>query len=164
MKKTISARLDAIEKQRARNKEAAELEAFNYIGPLVALAYYIGDLKPNEPLFEGFARALEYRNLNGLCRALTRVLKTGNASDMRKRHDSANRQLFARFQCSRSSQEALEESIASMVERLPRQWKAWIGSFVLEADPYKERQLQARVKRIWSKLEKMAMAEAEARK
>ena len=160
--KKILGRLDAIDRQRARNQEAAERNAFMTAAPQIVLAYYVGGLKPNECPFEGFARALKYRNLNGLCGALTRVLKTGKASDMRKRHDSANRQLFAQFQCDRSSQEALEESIATMVERLPKQWKAWIGSYVLKADYDKERQQEERVEQIWSTLETMAMAEARA--
>ena len=164
MRNKIIRRLNALDRRRAQHQEAAERQAFFRAASIIEVAYYVGGLKSNECPFEGYARALKFRNLNGLLRAFEQALKKEDVSELQNRSDSAIRLLFARFRCDRSSQEAWEESIATMVEWLPNKWKAWIGSFVLKADHDKERALEERVEQIWSTAETMAAAELGAGK
>ena len=51
-------------------------QAFLNLAEMMVLAYYVGKLKPKEAYYEGFARALNYRNDNGYFRALAHAFQS----------------------------------------------------------------------------------------
>ena len=163
MKKDMLRRIDALERQRLKNQKAAERQWFLTAASQVGLAYNVGGLKPNESHWEGFARALKLQNARGLWRAVIQVLKTENAAELQRRHNDANRQLFAEFRCDRPTQETFEKAITKIAKRLPDQWRAWINEQVETVDYGEEAQQEERAEQLWSKLELMAASEARAR-
>jgi predicted RNA-binding protein Jag len=163
MKKDVLRRLDALERQRVKNQKAAERQCFLNAASRIVLAYYLGGLKPKECPWEGYARALKFQNSDDLFRALVEALQTGNAAELRSRHDDALRRLFSEFHYDRSSQEALDEAITKMAKHLPDQWRAWITELVEEVDYDKEIQEEERAEQILSTAELIAAGKARAR-
>ena len=64
---------------------------------MILMAYYLGGLQPDEAPSTAFARALNYRDVAGLCGAFAQVLTTGDAADLTARAQRAYRRLFARW-------------------------------------------------------------------
>ena len=160
----ISRRLDALEKERSKNQKAAERECFLDIALTVLLAYFVGDLKPKESPWDGYARALKFKNHNDFLAAFVDALRTGNGAELQRRQNDAVDRLFSEFRYDRSSQEALDEAITKMEGSLPEQWRAWIATIVDTVDYDEERELEERIEQIRRTAETMAAAELRARK
>ena len=163
MKKEILKRLGALESQRIKNQKAAERQCFLNAASRIVPAYYLGGLKPKESPWQGYARALQFQNSDGFFRAFAQALQTGNAAELRNRHNDAVRRLFSEFHYDGSSQEAFEEAIEEMANQLPDQWRAWITELVEEADYDKETEAEEWAERELTRLELMAAGEARAR-
>jgi len=163
MNKQILKRLEALERQRIANQEAAERECFFNLARVVVPAYFLGRLKPKDCIFEAFGRALGFREWEDFGQALEQVFKGENVSDYRKRVDEAFRRLFSEFGYHGSSPEAFQRGIRRMADQLPERWKAWIMKEVNKVNYEEEIRREQKVEQVCRTAEKMAAVEAAAR-
>ena len=85
-----------------------------------AIAYYLGDLTPEESVAEAYTRALGYPNVNEFRKALG-----ANDPDLQKRMRMANSKLLEKFGVSSEPQaEEITEAFQRMEDGLPEQYKA----------------------------------------
>jgi hypothetical protein len=85
-----------------------------------AIAYYLGDLKPEESVAEAYTRALGYPNVNEFRKVLG-----ANDPDLQERMRMANSKLLEKFGVSSEPQaEEITEAFQRMEDGLPEQYKA----------------------------------------
>lgn len=163
MKKKILKRLEALERQRIANQEAAERECFFNLARVVVPAYFLGHPKPKEWIFEAFGRALGFQGFEDFNQAFVQVFRDKNISDCRKRADEAFRRLFSEFGYDGSSPEAFQQGIRRMTDQLPERWKAWIMKEVNKVNYEEEIRREQKVEQVYRTVEKMAAVEAATR-
>lgn len=125
MKRTILRRLEALEKEHRsyEQKERSSLEtALTYVW-IIVLAYYLGDLQPeDDDPHDAFDRALKFPSGHDLMPT--------SALDYPNRLDDALRRFFA----SRSLDldvaplSALFDAFVASVDQLPDKWLCWLRS------------------------------------
>jgi hypothetical protein len=130
MRKTLKRRIEAIGRL-ITQADPAERKAFLKPAPTAVVAYYAGNLQPNEtePL-EAVVRALKYPNL----RAHYEDLKRNNITEIKRRYDKALRPVFEKFGFDYFPHEKWEEGIAKLAEQLPPEWREWIQREEYEGD------------------------------
>jgi hypothetical protein len=134
MKKMVMRRLEALEKEH-HSRELKEQSSFDaariYIWKIV-LAYYLGDLKPDDPdcpaemaPSQAEARALHYPSESefyvAICKCDIEILK---------RYTDAYRRLFAKagLDFDTTQPNLLFDAFTAMVNQLPDQWLSWLRS------------------------------------
>ena len=131
MRKTLNARVKSIERQIKPQENPAERTAFLGPAPTVVVAYYAGNLQPNETdPSQAVVRALKYPNL----RAQYEDLKRSNLAELKRRYDKALRPVFEKFGCDYFPHDKWEEGITKLAEQLPPEWLEWIQREEYEAD------------------------------
>jgi hypothetical protein len=121
MTRDIERRLQKLESQVPRQpteqeKNVERLQRF----VRCAIAYYLGDLTPEESVAEAYTRALGYPNVNEFRKALG-----ANDPDLQKRMRMANSKLLEKFGVSSEPQaEEITEAFQRMEDGLPEQYKA----------------------------------------
>jgi hypothetical protein len=149
-KKSYEKRLGAIDRQRLRNQKRAEKHAlFNY-GVIVLLAYHLGDLQRDKSLLDAYGRALNYKNMEGICGAIASALRRESLAQFQFRRNRALRALSQRFHFDMFPQEKLEQGIIKLAKRLPREWIDWINKQVALVNYAKERHEEEHINRIFA--------------
>ena len=159
MRKPLSKRLEALERQRIANQEAAERECYFDLAWMVVPAYFLGDLKPKDPIAEGFGKALGFRGLEDLCQALAQHYKGEDVTELRKRADKAFRRLFSDFGYDGSSPDAFRQSIIRMAGHLPELWKARIMKEVKKVNYEEQIRQKRKVEEAYRRAEQLIVAE-----
>ena len=127
MRKTLNARVRSIERQ---IKNPAERTAFLDPAPRVVVAYYAGNLQPNETEpWEAFARALKYPDFG----AWFEDFKRDNVAELKRRYDKALRPVFEKFGFKYFPHEKWQEGIAKLAEQLPPELRGLIQRDEYEA-------------------------------
>lgn len=113
-------RLEALERQLQKDQAAAEKRAFVDIGKTYAMAYYLGGAQSVEELPAGWARALEYQDINALNGALADAM-SGKTNALAQRGYKAWARLFDRFglRFDRCSPTAIRAELYKIVSGLP---------------------------------------------
>jgi hypothetical protein len=119
MTRTIRRRIEALEKSFPRPPVIFDDNTrANFITELV-LAYHIGEIKIDESPCEGFARALNYKNVGEQVADMVY-----SRPEVVKRYRDALRRLFAQvgLDLERSPATAKNEAYAKLVAQVPRHW------------------------------------------
>ena len=157
MRKQLLKRLEALERQRIANQDAAERECFFNLARMVVPAYFLGGLKPKGSIGEAFGKALGFRGGDDFDQAFAQLLKGGNVSELRKRGDKAFRRLFSDFGYDGSSPQAFQRGIIRMADHLPELWKAWIMKEVKQVNYEEQIRREREAEEIYRTLEQMAV-------
>lgn len=133
MRKTILRRLEALEvDNRARDEKEQSLLRSGFMSvKMVVLAYYLGDLNPDERTpYDAYIRALKYLSSEEYGEDLFCRKGTGDYRRIRKRENDAYHRLFAKvgLDFDTTSPTALFDAFVIMVDQLPDRWLTWLRS------------------------------------
>jgi hypothetical protein len=133
MRKRILSRVDVLENEERSRKldQKSSVATISFFCRKVALAYYIGGLKPHEEdPGEAEARALNYASRNDYLEALLKKEK----QDIDRRFNDAFRRLFALVgrTFDREPPSALFDSLVRLINQLPEPWLSWFQSNLQE--------------------------------
>jgi len=120
-------RIEALERQDARRREAAGRAAFLALAPVVLIVYFVGHRRPDEQLIASYERALGYETEGGLHQDFAAAFRTGNAEPISRRYCAALSKVFdLRRRELPKARDQFETTIIEMAKDLPEDLQIWL--------------------------------------